>query len=369
MENAAIVWERLCLAFCIFAPILACAAIGLRFLYRRGRSSGWSRCLVALLFAAPAIYLGATKSGTVTVSDDYIEDDGSYLTNDIVHVALAKKTSILPDDTEILVYARELSSTNSADWFQLTPELTFADHPYDYELVNATNYNVLVAANYTPAPTVHTNGVWVLKGFEVSSWPGHYSFGNSKIRKAYDPYRYQVEYIQSDKSSLINTGVDLFDSEDFVMDLDFELVEAYDYVTLWAEATDSYESWVYSGRDLAVRIDNLKYQPAKLALNTAYNLKIEGTSGSTLTITLNGASTTLSKTFQACDVMYLFGGYNNSGGKWKFYSLQLSKDGTLVREFIPVIDNDGVPALYDKVGGELYYNQGSGSFTAGPRVE
>ena len=34
-------------------------------------------------------------------------------------------------------------------------------------LANATNYDVTVAANYTPAPTVHTNGVWMMKGFVI----------------------------------------------------------------------------------------------------------------------------------------------------------------------------------------------------------
>ncbi len=183
MEVAATIWSRIVFAFCLFAPPLMAAVVGAVLLCRRGKSSSWSRLAAFTLFAVPAIYLGATKpiSGTVTVTDDYIRDNGSYLTNNIVHVAVAKKTDLLPDDTEILVYARELSQSNATDWVRLEPYLTFADHPYDYTLVNATNYNVMVAASYTPAPTVHTNGVWLIRGFVIPD-NGRYAFPNTQIK-------------------------------------------------------------------------------------------------------------------------------------------------------------------------------------------
>ena len=97
-------------------------------------------------------------------------------------MALEKKSNLLPDSTEILVYARELSSTNSADWFRLEPYLTFADHPYDYALENATNYSVIVAANYASPPSVHTNGVLLIKGFLI---PGtsKMAFPNSRTKE------------------------------------------------------------------------------------------------------------------------------------------------------------------------------------------
>lgn len=183
MTDLNTIFQRLCLAFCLFGPLLLAAAIGAVLLYRRGVSSSWGRLAAFMTFALPAVYLGATKpvSGTVTVSDDYIANDGSYLTNDIVHVSIEKKTSLLPDDTEILVYARELSQSNATDWVRLEPYLTFADHPYDYTLVNATNYNVMVAASYTPAPTVHTNGVWLIRGFVIPD-NGRYAFPNTQIK-------------------------------------------------------------------------------------------------------------------------------------------------------------------------------------------
>ena len=52
----------------------------------------------------------------------------------------------------------------------------------------------------------------------------------------------------------------------------------------------------------------------------------------------------------------------------KMYYFQIYDNDVLVRDFIPVIDNDGVPCMYDKVEGKLYYNAGTGQFIAGPII-
>ncbi len=136
------------------------------------------------LLAAWAVVYGGSKApqGRVTVDDPYIRDAGSYLTNDVVHVSISKKTDLLPDTTEILVYARQLDSTNVLDWARLTPHLTYADHPHDYSLPNATNYNVMVAAQFSPAPTVHTNGVWSITGFVIPGSGGRMTFKQTRVR-------------------------------------------------------------------------------------------------------------------------------------------------------------------------------------------
>lgn len=50
----------------------------------------------------------------------------------------------------------------------------------------------------------------------------------------------------------------------------------------------------------------------------------------------------------------------------KVYSFKIYDNGTLVRDFVPVLDYDGIPCMFDKVKGKLYYNQGTGEFIAGP---
>lgn len=51
----------------------------------------------------------------------------------------------------------------------------------------------------------------------------------------------------------------------------------------------------------------------------------------------------------------------------KLYYFKIKQDNKLVRDFIPALDKNNVPCLYDKVEGENYYNQGTGEFVVGPK--
>ena len=165
-------------ALILIASVVILAGMGQAAMRAKRRLRG-AALIVSALALACMLY---ARKGRVTISDPYIQNDGSYLTNDVAHVAIAKRTPLLPDDTEILVYARQIDLTNATDWVRLSPHLTFADHPYDYSLPNATNYDVMVAANFTPAPTVHTNGGWQMKGFIIPG-TGKSAFPNTRIRK------------------------------------------------------------------------------------------------------------------------------------------------------------------------------------------
>lgn len=68
--------------------------------------------------------------------------------------------------------------------------------------------------------------------------------------------------------------------------------------------------------------------------------------------------------------IYLFEynrGHVSSGTEVVFISyFQIyDEESTLVRDFIPVIDNDGKAGMYDKVSEEIFYNSGTGKFIAG----
>ena len=131
------------------------------------------KTFVSVYVGLMVLYAGA-KHGTIGISDNYI--------GDVCHISIEKKISALPDDTSILVYARPYSSTNIADWVRLEPYLLYRDHPYSYHLANATNYNVIVAADYKNPPSVHTNGVLIFKGFLI---PGtnKATFPNTRIKE------------------------------------------------------------------------------------------------------------------------------------------------------------------------------------------
>lgn len=125
--------------------------------------------VLAVLAAVCAVF--AQKPGTISF-DRLIADAGSYLTNDVVHVAATNAAAYASFDfssTPLLVYARSVGSTNSADWAELEPRRTFGEQPADWHLPNATSYNVFVAVDYVPPLPVHTNGVYELRGYVVPS--------------------------------------------------------------------------------------------------------------------------------------------------------------------------------------------------------
>lgn len=62
----------------------------------------------------------------------------------------------------------------------------------------------------------------------------------------------------------------------------------------------------------------------------------------------------------------LFGiGGRNSPSVCKIGDTAMYKGGLLVASFIPVMDYNDVPCMYDEVSGEFFYNQGTGTFLYG----
>ena len=54
--------------------------------------------------------------------------------------------------------------------------------------------------------------------------------------------------------------------------------------------------------------------------------------------------------------------------KAQIYSAKIYDNDVLVRDFIPVLDSNNVPCMYDKVEHKFYYNAGTGQFIAGPVI-
>ena len=64
--------------------------------------------------------------------------------------------------------------------------------------------------------------------------------------------------------------------------------------------------------------------------------------------------------------IYIFDwNYNGSATThWigKIYEVKISQGENLIRHFIPCLDNDGIPCMYDLVNDEVYYKEGDGEF-------
>jgi len=78
-------------------------------------------------------------------------------------------------------------------------------------------------------------------------------------------------------------------------------------------------------------------------------------------------------TFIGCGTrtFFLFN-LNNGTNIYKHYArvfyLKIWDNDVLVRDFIPVLDKNGTPCMYDKVEKKYYYNAGTGQFIAGPVI-
>ena len=120
--------------------------------------------ILALAVVAAAATIHGGRKGTVTYprtdpSVAYIADAGSYVTNDLVHVNFAR--AVVPDTAALFIDRRPVSSTDDADWVNhLTTTFGQFQPPQDVRCQAATNWDWIVYTDWTPGPSVVTNGVW-----------------------------------------------------------------------------------------------------------------------------------------------------------------------------------------------------------------
>ena len=173
----------------------------------------------------------------------------------------------------------------------------------------------------------------------------------------------QVEYIQSSGTQYIDTG--------FKPNQDTRVV-------MYGYNESSNSAWIYGAWNSA---NSGAF--AYLSVNRYYmygSQQINANSISTGEFTLdhNKNSFTLngttisgdSETFTCNYSLYLFAlnvGGSVSSGKLtgKLYSCQIYDNGTLVRDYVPCKNPDGIIGLYDLVNDTFYVNAGTGEFIAG----
>ena len=93
----------------------------------------------------------------------YVMDNGSYVTNDAVHVAIVRNL-VVPSSANFFLYGLESAYTNDNAW----AEHAFCAYsntfdrmtvPFDFAFPAASNYNWIGFTDWVPPPVTHTNGV------------------------------------------------------------------------------------------------------------------------------------------------------------------------------------------------------------------
>lgn len=122
--------------------------------------------LFALAGVAATIYGGGKgRVGTVSFprtdpQTAWLSDDGSYVTNDVVHVAFRRV--VVPGNAPLFIDRRLVSERGDDSAWIGHVETTFDAFPVpqDIRFEAATNWDWIVYTTWTPGPSVQTNGVW-----------------------------------------------------------------------------------------------------------------------------------------------------------------------------------------------------------------
>lgn len=195
-----------------------------------------------------------------------------------------------------------------------------------------------------------------------------YDAGYLEAERLWKPYKQELAYIESTGSQYIDTLFAPNQDTGFVMDADVLNTNTSGTV---------YLSTAYGGGNyFTCRINSgftgFAYRYGSQALATVshsgnvYGRHTFARSKNTAQVDNATVKTFTYSAFSLSCTLFIFCG-NNAGNptgysKIRLYSYKLSDNGTLIRDYIPVLDWDNVPCLYDKVERKLYYNAGTGTF-------
>jgi hypothetical protein len=195
------------------------------------------------------------------------------------------------------------------------------------------------------------------------------------------PYDAEVEYLESDGYSYINTGLKIASNIQF----DFSLYLGQPQGNKWFFGGRTSSSagnmmcqldineykrydWRYGDWTLASSANNtLVYGTHRIHNTSDARSLVIANPNTTYTLTRTASTFSTNVDFMLFTVKLSEGAVPATGTLgMKFYSGKMFQGGTLVRDYIPV-RKDGVGYLYDKVSGTLFGNaNSSGSFTYGP---
>lgn len=181
-------------------------------------------------------------------------------------------------------------------------------------------------------------------------------------KKYVAPKYTELEYIESTGTQWIDTGIVPTTTTDY----EFAGCITESAGTGWIAGTPT---WVGVHKKLgtvAITQTSTGMTYKDVAVNEAFTIGVFGNQAY-----FNGVETNTLQRKNATMTLFLFAYHhtNNTGSinsKIRMQSFRIWDNGVLVRDFIPVLDSNNVPCMYDRVTAQLFYNQGSGEFVFKP---
>ena len=190
------------------------------------------------------------------------------------------------------------------------------------------------------------------------------------------PNYIELEYIESTGTQWIDTGLRGKNGYDFEYKVNFTSLSASTATGIggcWESGKSFYLGMVRTNHKLSYHYNGTTapIEVQTVTANTDYTVSGHMHSGSQYFVVNGTKSTerTLSGSFTSTINVWLFG-LNSSSPLYshmKMYYCKIYDNGVLVRDFIPVLDANGVACLYDKVTEQCFYNRGTGNFLYGEK--
>ena len=185
-----------------------------------------------------------------------------------------------------------------------------------------------------------------------------------------------IEYLESTGTQWIDTGLVTPNSSTTITTFNGRAAytsENRNFIVAYADATSAHYCEFFNHKFGVNDLDSGYFSPL-LSANTPYDIymQINGSINTTFGINVSGNNHSYSTTkYQSTKMGHLLlfkldSDYISKG--LRLYKSKIIINNTLVRDFIPVLDPDGVPCVFDKVEGKFYYNAGTGDFIAGPVI-
>ena len=195
------------------------------------------------------------------------------------------------------------------------------------------------------------------------------------------PYYCDVEYLESTGTQYIDTGI-IGSNENIGIDVSWAFSNNNANMCIFSSRSEQtsntftlfwlktyYNKMRFDGRGQIFFTEGVNASASDDIFN--FNYKSKTDAFATLTNKTTGQVQTVKigklETFST-NPLYLFCSIDTAiVYSWiKMYKCKIFDNDILVRDFIPVLDREMRPAMYDSVTGKLFYNKGTGAFIIGP---